>query len=63
MQYGYLGPIYPINPKAMEILGLPAYTSVKDIPGPCDLAVILVPAKAVPAVLEECGKRGMERAR
>ncbi len=46
----------------MEILGLPAYASVKDIPGPCDLAVILVPAKAVPAVLEECGERGIKGA-
>ncbi len=62
IKYGYAGHIYPINPKAPEILGLQAYPSVKDIPGPVDLAVILVPNKAVPAVLEECGQRGIRGA-
>jgi acetate---CoA ligase (ADP-forming) len=59
MQYGYQGRIYPINPKADEILGLPAYPSVKDIPGPVDLAVVLVPAHAVPGVIDECGQKGI----
>jgi acetyl coenzyme A synthetase (ADP forming)-like protein len=59
IQYGYKGRIYPINPKANEILGLPAYPSVKDVPGPVDLAVILVPAKAVPGVMDECGQKGI----
>jgi acetyltransferase len=59
IQYGYLGKIYPINPKAREILGLPAYPSVKDIPDEVDLAIVLVPAVAVPGVLEECGQRGI----
>ena len=40
IQYGYQGSIYPINPKGGEILGLPAYPSVKNITGPVDLAVI-----------------------
>ena len=57
IQYGYKGRVYPINPKANEILGLPAFPSVRDIPGPVDLAVILVPAKAVPGVVEECGQK------
>src|SRR5512142_348410 len=59
IQYGYQGPIYPINPKATEILGLRSYPCVADIPGPVDLAVILVPAKAVPGVIEECGQKGI----
>src|SRR5512136_429863 len=59
IQYGYTGHIYPINPTAREILGLPAYPSVLDIPGPVDLAVVLVPAKAVPGVLDECGRKGI----
>jgi acetyltransferase len=59
IRYGYAGQIYPINPKAAEILGLPAYPSVKDIPGPVDLAVVLIPAKAVPGVIEECGQKGI----
>ncbi len=62
MQYGYQGCIYPINPTAKEILGLPAYPSVRDIPGPVDLAVVLVPAKAVPGVIDECGQKGIRGA-
>lgn len=62
IRYGYKGGIYPINPKADEILGLRAYPSVKDINGPVDLAVILVPSKAVPPVLEECGQKGLKGA-
>jgi len=62
MQYGYKGHIYPINPKADEILGLPTYPSVRNIPGPVDLAVILVPAKAVPGVIEECGQKEIKGA-
>jgi acetyl coenzyme A synthetase (ADP forming)-like protein len=62
IQYGYQGHIYPINPKAGEILGLPAYASVKDIRGPVDLAVVLVPAKVVPGVIDECGQAGIKGA-
>ncbi|NOH02846.1 MAG: acetate--CoA ligase family protein [Chloroflexi bacterium] len=59
IRYGYKGEIYPINPNAGEILGLPAFPSVKNIPGAVDLAVVLVPAKAVPGVIEECGQKGI----
>ncbi len=62
MQYGYEGAIYPINPTAPDILGLKAYPSVLDCPDPVDLAVILVPNKAVPAVMEQCGQRGLKGA-
>jgi acetyltransferase len=62
MQYGYEGAIYPINPTAPEILGLKAYASVLDCPDPVDLAVVLVPSKAVPAVMEQCGQRGLKGA-
>jgi acetyl coenzyme A synthetase (ADP forming)-like protein len=59
IQYGYKGQVYPINPKASEILGLKTYPSVLDIPGPVDLAVVLIPSRAVPGVIEECGKKGI----
>jgi len=57
---GYAGKIYPINPSAPEILGFKAYASVLDIDEPIDAAVITVPAKLVPAVTEECGKKGIK---
>ncbi len=62
VRYGYEGRVYPINPKATEILGLRAYPSVLDVPDPVDLAVIVIPAKAVPGALEECGQRGLKGA-
>ncbi len=54
---GYKGQIYPINPKADEILGYKAYPSVKDIPGTVDVAVFAIPAKFVAAALTECGEK------
>ncbi len=62
LQYGYAGAIYPINPAAPEILGLKAYPSVLECPDPIDLAIVLVPNKAVPAVMEQCGQRGLKGA-
>ncbi len=56
----YEGAIYPINPKDPEILGLPCFKSVLDVPGTIDAAVITVPAKFVAAVTEECGKKGIK---
>jgi len=56
---GYEGRLYPVNPKADEILGLKAYPSVLEIPDPVDLAVIVIPYRFVPAVLKECGQKGI----
>ena len=60
IEYGYRGDIYPINIKKKEIMGLKAYKSVLDVEGDIDLAVIAVPAKFVPSVVTECGKKGVE---
>jgi len=54
---GYRGKIYPINPGAATIMGLPAYRSVKDVPGAIDVAVFAIPAKFVAAALVECGEK------
>ena len=59
---GYKGPIYPVNPKYNEILGLKCYSKVSDIEGPLDLAIIFVPAQAVPRVLEDCVAGGVRGA-
>jgi len=59
---GYQGPIYPVNPKYDEVLGLKCYRKVTDIEGPLDLALIFVPAPAVPQVLEDCVKKGLRGA-
>lgn len=56
---GYQGKIYPIHPKAEEIMGMTAYKSVLDVPGEIDVAVFAIPAKLVAQALEEVGKKGI----
>lgn len=56
----YGGKIFPVNPKADEILDLKCYHSVLEIPDEIDLAVITVPAAITPNVVEECGKKGVK---
>ncbi|MBB4929220.1 acetyl coenzyme A synthetase (ADP forming)-like protein [Lipingzhangella halophila] len=59
---GYAGEIYPINPKATEILGYQAYSSISDVPGDIDVAVFTVPAKFVAPAIAECGAKGVATA-
>jgi len=59
---GYAGEIYPINPKADEILGKKAYKSIADVPGEVDVAVFAVPAKFVPQALREVGEKNVPAA-
>ncbi len=56
---GYRGPLYPVNPKADEILGLPCYPSVERIEGEVGLAVIVIPARFVPEAVEQCAAKGV----
>jgi acetyltransferase len=55
----FTGVIYPVNPNADSILSIKAYPSVNDVPGHVDLAIIVVPAKIVLKVAEECGRKGV----
>ena len=56
---GYKGRIYPINPKADEILGLKCYRSVQEIPDQVDVAVIVIPAKNVADAITALGEKGV----
>jgi len=60
IQCGYDGELYPINPNAEAILGHQAYPSVLAVTEKIDLAVIVVPDRFVPQVLEECGQKGVK---
>lgn len=53
-RYGYSGRVFPINPSRGEILGEQAYPDLKSAPGPIDHAFIMVPAAAVPGVIDQC---------
>src|SRR5512134_653494 len=52
---GFQGPVYPVNPKASSVQSVQAYPSIEAVPGPVDLAMIVVPAAAALGVLDACG--------
>ena len=56
------GEIYPVNPKEKTILGFKCYKKVSNIKGPVDIALITTPAKTIPAILEDCGRKGVHGA-
>jgi len=56
------GKVFPVNVKNPQVLGVPAYPSIKDIPEPVDLAVIITPASTTPAIIRECGEKGVRAA-
>ncbi len=58
--HGYPGPVYPVNPKADEILGLRCYPDIASVPDPVELAVLIIPATAVADAVEACGRRGIK---
>ncbi|MFF4054898.1 GNAT family N-acetyltransferase [Streptomyces sp. NPDC001668] len=55
---GFTRRLFAVNPAATSILGVPSYPSVSALPRTPDLVVVAVPAAAVPATAEECGKAG-----
>ncbi|MDJ1136043.1 acetate--CoA ligase family protein [Streptomyces iconiensis] len=59
---GFTGGIHPVNPKARRVLDRTAYASVLDVPGEVDVAVFAIPARLVPAALEEVGRKGIPNA-
>lgn len=61
IEYGFDGIVYAVGPKGGIVETRRVYRSVDDIPDHVDLAVILTPAKVVPSVLEECGRKGIGR--
>ncbi len=56
----FQGAVYPVNPRARVIHSVRAYPSVKEIPDPVDLAVIVVPKEVVPEVVDGCGRSGVK---
>jgi len=62
LRYRFSGPVYPVNPSRKTVQGLPAYASIADVPGPVDLAVVVVPAEAVEPALEAAAAHGVRAA-
>lgn len=61
MEFQYQGLIYLVGPKGGVFAGHKIYRSVADLPEPVDLAAVLVPARAVPEVVRQCGEKGIPR--
>jgi len=56
----FRGKVYPVNIKGEELLGYKIYRSILDIPESVDLAVVIIPARFVPDVMEQIGKKGTQ---
>ncbi len=56
---GFTGPVRVVHPRADAVIGVPAYPTIGDVPGPVDLAIIVVPADRVPEVVLECAQQGV----
>jgi acetyltransferase len=59
LKAGYGGKIYPVNPSYEEVLGLRVYPSIDETPGTPDVAVIMINARNVPEVFDQCARRGI----
>jgi acetyltransferase len=58
--FEFTGPCYPINPISPVVHSMRAYRKLSDVPGPVDLAVVVVPSAGVLKVIDECGRKGVK---
>lgn len=59
IDYGFCGPIFPVNPEATSIHSMKCYPSLREIPDPVDLAVVVVPKTVVPPVVDDAIASGV----
>ncbi|MCD6262050.1 MAG: CoA-binding protein [Deltaproteobacteria bacterium] len=62
VRFRYKGRIYPVNPSADRIMGMPVYKNVCELPESPDLAVIMVNRKLVPGIVYDCAEKGIKTA-
>lgn len=58
LEGGFIGAVYPVNPKYSELSGVRCYRSLRQIPEPVDLVLVMLPGHAVGDVIDECGEIG-----
>jgi acyl-CoA synthetase (NDP forming) len=61
-RYGFTGAVFPVNPRAREVQGYPAYASLAALPEVPDLAIVALAAEAVPDAIADCAARGVRAA-
>jgi acetyl coenzyme A synthetase (ADP forming)-like protein len=57
MSYGFNGPVYPVNPTSPVVQSIVSYPTVEEVPGPVDLAVVVVPSAHVLEVARQCARK------
>jgi len=62
LKHGFEGRVYPVSPSHAEIEGMRAYKNVAELPEVPDVALVITPAQTVPAVIAECGAKGIRNA-
>lgn len=60
LEFGFKGPVYPINPKADVIRGVKAYRTILDVPTEVDVVHMAIPAPLVPQAIDDCGRKGVK---
>ena len=60
VEAGFSGSLFPVNPKASSVQGIPSFGSVMDVPVDLDLVFIVVPASVVNGVARECATKGVQ---
>jgi len=59
LDYGFQGPLYPVQPDTSHAAGVPAYPSISDVPAQVDLAVLAVLPDAIADVVDQCRAKGV----
>ena len=62
LKNGYTGSVYPVNPKTDTLFDLTCYKNITAIPHDVEVAIIIIPAQAVPQALREAGEKGVRGA-
>ena len=60
IDFGFTGAVYPVNPRAISVCSVPAYTRIGEIADPIDVAIIAVPAAQVVETAEQCGQANVK---
>jgi len=60
IKFGYGGEIYPVNPKASEIMGLKAYPDLMSVPQTPDFVISCIPARLTPQLIRDCAAKGVK---
>lgn len=58
--FSFRGPVYPVNPRYSDILGLPCYPDLSSLPAAVDYVISCIPAASTPWLVEECAKKGVK---